>query len=509
MSPNARKAIQNVAVTLVVVGAGTGAGIAWKRYGALNPYDQIEKKKRPVDPSSAFVATGVTIKHYQKGKLVASTEADRLTMAEDRNALKLKGIRNGVAQTAKGPFKFDAGAGVLHPNLRTVDISGGVHIQGKDIDVTTAQANINANQGKLTMPKPLQGDIGGGRGRAESLVYVPNKEFAQLTKVVWQGEPPKGLGAPVGAQSKAWDMAAADATQKGRIYTYTEARAQNGDLIVIAPKVVQDAKNDVLTATGRATYRSAKADFVADKVVIYRKEKRAVLTGNVVMLVHPKRDWDKPLPKNDDAGVKPMEPAIPAELQKGSSGGDVSPEEKKRDEELRSGKTLRDYPMNLKAAEVTYWYGDGNRHAVAKGGEPTAYQKFEDGRWRVMNAVEARYDGEKDLLDLFSEGAKRQVKMKNSIGDTMDAVWLQLTTKEDATEDEEEMKSKSAIAHLIDRDGDNELAGPKKPAKPKAADPKKPPAAVPPAKTEPPVKTEPPTTPPPTKVEPPIVISGG
>ena len=61
----------------------------------------------------------------------------------------------------------------------------------------------------------------------------------------------------------------------------------DGDSIVTAPEVERNTKTDVVTCEGPVKYWSAKANLVCDHMVIYRKEKRAVLTGSVVMYVKP------------------------------------------------------------------------------------------------------------------------------------------------------------------------------------------------------------------------------
>jgi len=91
----------------------------------------------------------------------------------------------------------------------------------------------------------------------------------------------------------------------------------------MSPHIEQNRKTDVIVATGRATYRSAKADMIADKVTIYRKESRAEFSGNVVMLVRAKKDWDKPLPK-DDGGLKPLSVDLPPDVAK-SLPTEISP----------------------------------------------------------------------------------------------------------------------------------------------------------------------------------------
>jgi len=84
-------------------------------------------KKGPAkDPSATIQASNVKIRHYQQGKLVVQADAKRLTIDQNRNGLVLKNIKNGVMQTAQGPMQFAAGAGVVRPGIRRVDVSSGV-----------------------------------------------------------------------------------------------------------------------------------------------------------------------------------------------------------------------------------------------------------------------------------------------------------------------------------------------------------------------------------------------
>lgn len=534
MTESAKGAIRGAAWAFAVGAVAVGAGLAWKRYGGLDPYSAVAKKSRPSNPATSIQASGVNIRHYENGKLVAQADAKGLTIDQGRSGIVLDKIKNGVMQSQEGPMQFAAGTGVLRPNLKMVDVSNGVRVQGKefdvtssaasldgrrgelkvpnalsgsmktsrgpmqftagsgllnsrlrtvdvangvqvkgsDFDVTSAMASIDGRKGELRMPKTLKGRIRGGDFVAGSMVHRPGTSYTRLKTPSWIGKLPRPLtvNLPLASQDRLWKFASDDSEQIGTKETHVNARAEDGEVIVMAPKIERDLRSDILTATGRATYRSAKADMIADKVVVYRKEGRAELYGNVVMLVRAKKDWDKPLPTQpiavDSAGEPEPQP--------------VSPAEKERDEALRSGKTLRDYPMNLKADTVSYWYRKGQRRAVAKGKDATAYQKFEDGRWwRQVTAPEAHYDGEKDMLDLLGDTSKRQVHMKNSIGDDVKAITARMSTKEDQTEDDEYKKFKSPIANYVDRgDSDDPRGAPEK----KAAEP---------AKTPPPVKTEP------------------
>ena len=466
----ARKAV----VVAVVMGVAGGATLAYRRYSGVDPYTAFTNRGRKADPTQEIVAKGVKIRQYVNGKLVGGADAKTLTMGQDRNRLTLGGIKNGKTQGPNGPMQFAAKQGILNPNARTADLSGGVRVKGTDFDIASSMATLDGKAGVINVPTPLKGTIKEGRFSAESMVHRMNTDYTRIAKPLWVGKLPKTMGLPGIQASKVWAFTGDETTVENGLQKAKDGWASDGDLVITAPHLVRDPKTEVLTATSeggtRVTYRSAKADVVADKVVIDQKTKKAVCTGHVLVYVRPKKDWEKPLDTQTVASG-PLVPDIPASLTPTlGKGGALSGEERAKIEALRSTKNLREYPMQLSAEEVTYWYKDGERRMIAKNGRPTAFQRFEDGRWRQAWAPEARYDGEKDMLDLVGGTSKREVHLENSVADVNDAFQAKMSTKEDQTEDTEYLWMKSPKGKGIDFDADK----PKK-------DAPKPPATVPPS----------------------------
>ena len=468
----ARKAV----VTGAVMGLVGGGYLAWRRYGGVDPYTAFTKGGHTADPTQEIKAKGVKIRQYVDGKLVGETDAKSLTVGQDRNRLTLRGIKNGKTKGPNGPMQFAAKKGILNPNLRTADLSGGVRVKGTDFDVTSSVATLNGKLGVIDVPTPLKGTIKDMQFSAASLTHRMNTDYTKIVRPLVVGKLPKGLGMPGMQASKVWAFTGDDVTNEKGQQRAENGWASDGDLVITAPHLARDPKTDVVTATSeggtRVTYRSAKADVVADKVVIDQKAKVAFCTGHVLVYVRPKGEWDKPL-DTKTVTLGPLVPDIPASLTPTlGKDGTLSDDEKAKIEALRSTKNLRDYPMQLSAEEVTYWYKEGERHMIAKKGRPTAFQRFEDGRWRQAWAPEARYDGEKDMLNLVGGTSKREVHLENSVADVNDCFLAKMSTKEDQTEDTEYLWMKSPKGKGIDFDAD----------KPKKETPAKPPAG----KTPPP-----------------------
>ena len=170
--------------------------------------------------------------------------------------------------------------------MRTVDLSGDVHVQsqnvkGQSLDLVTQRAKIDGLKGQLTVPTTAEGD---DRGRAvhrrTSLVYRPNSDYAKLTKVAFRQGQIRRKARACRTPGRRGSTGTSPAARRRRpntdvnnVMEYTDARAEDGhgDRDGAACRA-EHAKTDVLVATGRATYRSAKADFVADKIVVNRKD---------------------------------------------------------------------------------------------------------------------------------------------------------------------------------------------------------------------------------------------
>jgi hypothetical protein len=116
---------------------------------------------------------------------------------------------------------------------------------------------------------------------------------------------------------------------------------------VQADLIEHNETTDIVTATGNVRYFSPKANVACEKAVIYRKEKRAVLTGSVDMLVKPKNAQTKA----EIVEIPPFRPAVPTEVAKNRPAAPPT-QQQKLDEDVQSPKTLRDYPIAITSAKI-------------------------------------------------------------------------------------------------------------------------------------------------------------
>jgi hypothetical protein len=262
------------------------------------------------------------------------------------------------------------------------------------------------------------------------MLYSMADDSYSVGPIVWEGTT-EGPLAEIQSQAKPthWKFETKGVSSfKGDLQVFPEGEATDGEIIVKAQLLERNIKTDVVTATGRVFYFSEKANLVCDKAVIYRKEKRAVLTGNVDMLVKPE-DARKLAVEE----IPPFRPMVPDEVAKGRPSPpsvQKSEAQKALDDEVRSSGTGRKYPVSVTAGKIEYWYAEGQRRAVITGA-PQAMQQLAGERWRYVWAVRAEYDGEKERLKMLASDGKDDLRMKTSLGDDVTARWIDLSTKED------------------------------------------------------------------------------
>lgn len=421
------------------VGACLFAGYGIWQYGprllALDPFQGYRFREIEGLPDTVAASLqDVTLTQFEGGKVTAKANVDKVWVYKDRVTYELKGIKNGEVRSKEGPVRFTATQANYNSVVKELNLVGGVRVSAKDIAIQTEQASINQNNRMVVVPSATAGTLDKGRVRIASMNLNYETMAFQGRQGQFVGQLPAVQDVPVPATNNrtGWTVSAdriEDTGSETRISTYFNATATDGEVLVKAPKVQIDRRTNVLTATGRVFYYSAKANFVADKVVIYRRERRAVMTGNIVMLIKPKEEQPNYRPAEEE--IPPFQPLVPDDVKNSRPAAVNGPsaEEKELDRKLRSGETIRDYPTLVTCREIEYFYRRGERRAKIMG-DPQARQTLALGRWRHAWAYEGFYDGEAETLRLFSRAGKLETRMKTSVGDDLTARSVLLYTRE-------------------------------------------------------------------------------
>ncbi|CAN5731839.1 hypothetical protein BH11ARM2_BH11ARM2_18200 [soil metagenome] len=420
-------------LTLLVLGGGRYTYDRLKAFSQIDPFAAFRAPKLSgQDDQVGVVLEGVDMRDYRSGKLVGKAHAKRIDVGKDRRNFVLTDVTDGLAPTKNGPAKFTAKRANYDASSGFVTVTQKATVEGKGYALNTTNLVYNDQNKLLQAQQGVAGKVMNGDAKANNVTLNVDSGAYKMKDPRWEGRLDKFQDAPSNEETlKTWKITADDTTFAGNgstVETYTNGSASDGEILIKGPKIERDRKTDVLTATGRCFYYSAKANVVADKIVVFRKEKKAVLMGNVILLSKPKDESTaKYIPKEETIPDRPDAKADGMDKPTMTKG--PTQEEKDLDKKLRDGGTVRRFPLLIGADKVTYWYRKGERHAEVEG-NPQARQELGKGRWRHIWTTTALYDGEKETLLAQSAPGKKDARMKNSYGDDLTAREFLLHTSE-------------------------------------------------------------------------------
>lgn len=405
--------------------AGALAGAAWLVPSVREALraDPLAGYRGATDPSTP----GVELKDFRwqahdGARLVASAKVDRVETDRARDEVALHGVREGVYQTAEGKkFGFATQHAVYYPDREVIAGESGGQILGNDFAVQIRSFRFEPGDGLLRGTGPVQGVLNRGALKAGALAYRPSTGEIEVKGLVWQGPAPVQAAQ---AKRRNWRFSTPPdsvTTVKGPVTTMANVTATDGEVTVKADKAEYNRETDVLVATGNVRYFGVDLNASCAKATVYRKERRVVLAGAVDLFVKPKSARTM-----KEETIPPLAPILPPELPPAPQSDES---QKRRQEILRESKTIRDYPLAVTAEQVEYWYAEGSRRAVLTG-SPQARQTLGPDLWRVVWAHRAEYDLEKERIKLTSGPDGKKVRLINSLGDDMQAAWIDASTRE-------------------------------------------------------------------------------
>lgn len=416
-------------IVATVAFTGLGIGGVYYLHGVLklDPMARYRANlgaKKPGD--IAIKMEDVSIRTFEGKRLVGKAHVGSLGITQDRRSIETFAITDGVYYADNGdPFNFVADEGVWSQDTKIFEARKGAKMTGKDLELSVDAFKYDQVLRKIEVPGDIQGKLSGGTVQAKTFAYMLRDNSYELGPVTWVGQVDTTGDAK--KRSK-WTIKAKSVNRPSgsEVEISLNAEATDGDVILKADKVERNVKTDVVTATGKVQYFSKEANLLCDKVTVFRKEKRAVLEGNVSMLIKPE-DQER----LEVTELQPLRPVVPDDIAATRPDAPTtrSEEEKRLDDEVRSTENRRKYPATLLAAKIEYWYADGQRKAIITG-TPQARQELPGGRWRQIWANKAIYDGEKETLRLESSPEGRETRIMTSLGDDMRAKWFEVSTKE-------------------------------------------------------------------------------
>jgi lipopolysaccharide export system protein LptA len=444
-----RKLVLNIAGGLAVGLAGPTAYHAAIAFVTSDPFLGLQAQaNKSMAETIEMRMDAVELRDYNGANLVSSAYARRVDVQKNAQVAVLYDVKNGIYNTKEGPIHYSATTANWNFQTKQVVVSNHVTVKNKDLDVSANGLIFDDMSGSLKIIGDVSGTAYKGAIQASMLTYNTKTGAGSAGPVEWKGAVELGAQGEKDDAPKKWDFKCSQLKalgSKSNTYLYENCTASDDELIIKAPLVQNNTKTDVLTASGGVEYYSGKADIKADRCTVYRKEKRAVLTGHVFMYVKPKAQ------ENDPPKIETMPEFKPLTPSQVIATHDTKPlskdEQKEKEDEIRSSKNLRDFPLVVVSEKTEYWYGKGARHAIITG-QPQGRQTLKDNEWRHVWAYSALYDGEKETLTLLSSAKSHDAMMKNSLGEEMTALDILTSTKED----DDEVEGHEVQGHIYSSD---------------------------------------------------------
>ncbi len=394
---------------------------------SVDPFARFRPNVRePLGGQIGVRLEDVKLTVFSAEQLIGECKVGRVDVRRDRQKMDLYAIADGRYVGKEGDVRFSGPTAEYDASRGMLRASQGARVWNADMDLTSGEFAYHERQERLIVPGNIRGKLFGGEVIATRLEYFPRTGAYATGPIEWTGEiEALEQEAAQGRRVKWTIKAVGSAKAKGDVEEYQNVEATDGEVLLKAPKVELNRKTDVLKATGRVYYYGLDANLVCDEVTVYRKEKRAVLVGNVTMLVKPEEEE-----RLEVVEIPPFQPVVPEEIARTRPPAPqrTSEEQKKQEEEIRSTKNLRKYPISVHAERIEYWYKKGERHAQISG-SPEAFQGLPNDGWRRAWAPKAYYDGEKETLKMISSEGKRDTRVKTSVGDDLVATWFLVSTK--------------------------------------------------------------------------------
>ena len=422
MSPSIKYAVRN---SIIILGAAAVVGGCYQGMLQILRTDALAKYRG--NPSKSALDDGIIIKDfefssYQGDRLVAKAKVSEVKVRRDRSIVDMFAVTDGKYYASNGEsFAFSGSRATYGYYSRALAADTGARIRNKDLDLNVPAFTYVEARRTLTVPGMITGQFYGGKIEAENLNYNVEKRSYTTGKISWEGQATAPTAQP---QKRLWKITGGDSENENNVMTVKNARATDGEVIIKADLVVWNRETDVLTATGNVRYFGIEANMTCAKVVVYRAESRAVMTGKVNMFVKAEANH-----KLEEVEIPPLTPIVPDDIAKNRPKAPGQSADKKADDELRSSESMRKYPATIIGEKVEYWYKKGSRRAVISG-SPQARQELLNGRWRMAWAYVAYYDGEKEWLKMTSREGKKDARFMTSLGDDIFATDFEASTKQ-------------------------------------------------------------------------------
>lgn len=414
------------ALGYVLFGLATPAFLAGVRYLlSIDPFARYSAAyANPLGAGIGSIITDANVNVFEGKEKVLSFDVAKIEIHRNQRYFHLENVHNGaVWDKGKAKAKFRAGEAIYDARREFIEVLGSPKVVFEEGELSASIVEILRQEKRLVASEGIDGTYKKGEVKAASLTYDWESRHGVIERFLWKG--------PIELQQEKTVKRRQILVRGERFESfsnpdrviYYNAEAIDQDSLLRARKITHDRENDIIVAEGECEYHSPDAFMLAPKVTIYNKEKRAVITGDVRLTIKPEKEKGR-LPSS---ALQPAKPDLPPGVKPTEKLSEE--EQKKTEEELRSGRTIRKYPIVITCRNIEYFYQKGTKRAIITG-SPVARQELRNNAWREITGPRAIYEEEKEILTLMSTPGLREVVMKNSLGDEFHVETLVISTKE-------------------------------------------------------------------------------
>lgn len=440
MSPFTKSTLRAIPALLTLLGS---AGLyAWGKWVLRQDPFEDYRRQPELDQSVGIRLNGVQLWNYKGSEIQTVAVCDRIDVDPERQHLTMANISSGWTRTSKGQLNFSATTAFWNDASKSLSVTAGARVFGKDFDLKTESLDLDKGVGLLTVNGPVSGRLYDGTVTARALRYNLDKGNYLIRHPEWEGtvnldqsqNTVQKQETQPKEKSNRWHISTeGDVTHENgqEVWPDAVAASTDGETIVKADKVVRDIKTDIITASGNVRYFSTKLNMTCEQAVVDRKIRKAVFTGKVHCYFKGEEEQKK---KVEIVEIAPFRPMVPDEIASQRPAAPQSDEDKQIIEDMRNSKGSRKYPVTAQAARIEYWYAKGDRHAEITG-DPQARQDFPRGHWRHVWTQRAHYNGELERLRLYGDPNKKQTRIRTSSDEDLKCFWFEVSTKDSDEED--------------------------------------------------------------------------
>ncbi len=361
------------------------AGLAWcvHRLQQIDPFARLNPLYADAGMGNVLIRfTQTEVRARQLNQPLWRMKVKRADLSRDRQRWLLEGVQEAVLyDDGKPAWRLTAAHAVYEGASRFLQVAD-ARLRGNPVQLTCSQATWRDQKRELQCLGIIRGSLRDGEFTAQALRYLGGEKrlVAEGVRLVMhtslepiaflQTEPAKQEASEKQTKTRRVEVEFKRLEeQQGKTRIGEGLVIRDGDTLMTADRAEQDIEAQIIHATGNLRVTDPRVELSADRVTIELREKRAVLEGNVKILVKPKQ--------SEQTGAQPAS------------------------EETRSLKTEMREPVQITCNRAENLY---QKKIITLTGDLKMVQLLkENGKTRTLTAQKAVYNSRSEQVQLIGD----------------------------------------------------------------------------------------------------------